>query len=113
MADLGYLILMVEIHFTSSWYTSVLLDVHNLNALINYFQTFYVNSTVSFELKGVCLTEMYEQNSAREVMCKAANDDQPNNHSNTNINTNIMPNDCVNLRCCCALTLTLCLFFYY
>ena len=34
--------------------TSVLLlDVENLNALINYFQTFYVNSTGSFELKGV------------------------------------------------------------
>ena len=85
--------------------TSVLLDVDNLNALINFFQTFYVNSTCSFELKGVCITEMYEQNSAREVMCKAADDDQPNNHSNTNINANILPNNCVNLRCCCAISL--------
>ena len=63
--------------------SSVLLDVDNLNALINYFQTFYVNSTSSFELKGMCIIEMYEQNSAREVMCNAAADDQPNNHSNT------------------------------
>ena len=85
--------------------TSVLLDVDNLNALINYFQTFYVNSTGSFELKGVCITEMYEQNSTREVTCKAADDDQPNNHSNTNINANKLPNNCVNLRCCCAVSL--------
>ena len=96
MSDLGYLILRLEIHLASH----ILLDVDNLNALINYFQTFYVNSTGSFELKGMCITEMYryEQNSAREVMCKAADDDQPNNHSNTNINAN----NCVNLRCCCA-----------
>ena len=85
--------------------TSVLLDVDNLNALINYFQTFYVNSTGSFELKGVCITEMYEQNSTREVTCKAADDDQPNNHSNTNINANKLPYNCVNLRCCCAVSL--------
>ena len=37
-------------------------------------------------------------------MCKAADDDQPNNHSNTNINANILPNNCVNLRCCCAVS---------
>ena len=45
------------IYLKSSFITCVLLEVNTLNELINYFQGFYQNPNVLYELKGVHVNE--------------------------------------------------------